>query len=77
VEKAFGGLGSAAGALWEEDPDKRRERYVKAVWNMAEAFGVYFGSPVSGVKEIGRLTGTGDGEFNLYLEALLGRRNKK
>ncbi|MDR2731416.1 MAG: hypothetical protein LBB81_11040 [Treponema sp.] len=79
VEKAFGGIGNAAGAFWEADPEKRRERFVKAAQNMAEAAGLYFGAPVSGVKELGRLTdiGDGDGEFNLHLQALMGRKNKR
>jgi len=78
IEKAFGGIGNAAGAFREDDPDKRRQRYEKAAENMAEAAGLYFGLPVSGAKELGRVAGVGDGdgEFNLYLQALTGRKNK-
>jgi hypothetical protein len=76
VTSAFGGAGNAFSAIREDDPDKRRERFIKAAQNMAEAAGMYFGGPVSGAKELGRLAGIGDGdgEFNLYLQALMGRR---
>jgi hypothetical protein len=76
VEKAFGGLGNAAGMLWEEDPKKRKQKFMKAAGNMAEAFGIRFGLPVSGIKGFGRAfgIGDGDGEPDINLQALFGRR---
>ena len=76
VEKALGGAGSLVGAFWEEDPEKRDKRFKKAAASMGEAAGIYFGGPVSGAKELGALAGIGDGdgEFELYLQALMGRR---
>jgi hypothetical protein len=79
VQKAFGGAGNIAGALWEEDPEKKRKRYIRAVQNMGEAAGIAFGLPVSGAKELGRAAGIGDGdgELDLYWQALLGQRKNK
>jgi len=79
VEKALGGLYNASSVFWEDDPEKRRQRYIKIVENMSEAAALYFGLPTSGTKELGRAIGVGDGdgEFNLYLQALMGRKNKQ
>jgi hypothetical protein len=78
VEKALVGMGDAIATIREEDPNKRAKRYIKAAGNMAEAAGLYFGLPTSGAKELGRAAGIGDGdgEFELYLQALTGRKNK-
>ena len=78
VQKAFGGIGNAAAAFWEEDPEKQRQRFIQAAQNVMEAAGISFGAPVSGIKELGRAAGIGDGdgEFELYWQALLGQRNK-
>jgi len=78
VRKALGGAGNIAGALWEKDPEKRRQRYIRAVRDVGEAVAIRFGAPVSGVKELGRAAGIGDGDgdLDLYWQALLGQRNK-
>jgi hypothetical protein len=78
VEKALVGMYDAIVTIREEDPDKRMKRYQRAAGNMAEAAGLYFGLPTSGAKELGRVfgIGDGDGEFELYLQALTGRKNK-
>jgi hypothetical protein len=77
VEKGFSGIKGFAGAMREDDPEKRDKKFIKAAWNVTKAFGIKFGLPMSGVEEYGRVAGIGDldGEFNLYLEALMGRRN--
>jgi len=76
AEKALSGF---KGLLQNDDPEKNRKRYEKAVKNMAEAFGLAFGLPVSGVKELGRAVGIGDGDGELELNgrALLGQRKNK
>ena len=76
VEKAFSGLKRIGKAVWENDPEKQKKLFIYAVLNIAEGAGILFGAPVSGFKELLRLggIGDGDGEFELYLEALMGRR---
>lgn len=53
--------------------------YDKAFDNFMQAAGLSLGLPVSGVKELKALTGVGDGdgEINLYPQALIGRRPEK
>jgi hypothetical protein len=76
IEKAFSGAGNLAAVPWEEDGKKREERIRKAVVNILEAFGTREGLPVSGVKELLRAAGIGDGdgEAEFTPEAFLGRR---
>jgi hypothetical protein len=78
VEKAFAGLGNLATLPWEDDEEKREERFRKAVFNALEAISVRAGLPVSGIKELGYAAGIGDwdGELDFYPEAFLGRRDK-
>jgi hypothetical protein len=79
VQKALGGMENAAGILRETDPEKRGKKIAKAAAALSEAFGIAFGLPVSGVKELGRAAGVGgDNEkLLLYPESLLGRRKKE
>ena len=53
--------------------------FIKAAGNLAQGFGISQGLPVSGVKELGRVFGIGDddGEFDLYWQAILGRRKQQ
>ena len=76
IEKALTGTTDLSMAIREKDPDKQQKRYLRAAGRFTEAIGIGLGLPVSGVKELLRAAGIGDGdgEFELHLEALLGRR---
>jgi hypothetical protein len=74
VEKAFTGAGNLAALPWEEDRGKREERIRRAVLNALEAFMIREGLPASGLKELGRAAGIGDGEPGFNPEAFLGWR---
>jgi hypothetical protein len=76
LEKARLGLYNLASLPWEEDGKKKEERIRKAVFNSLEAFGIWKGLPVSGLKELGLATGIGDwdGELEFNPGAFLGQR---
>jgi len=74
IEKALTGTSDLANAMREDDPDKQKDKFLKAAGKITEAIGITLGLPVSGIKELIRALGISDGEFNLYLEALMGRR---
>jgi hypothetical protein len=78
AKKAIESVAGIGTLLWEEDPEKRGERFRKAAATFGEAVGTYHGIPVSGLKEAGRVIGIGDGdgEFDFYPQALLGQRKK-
>jgi len=70
--KARGALESGAKGLHSREFDN----YLKAAAKAAEAYGIYKGLPISGIKELGALfgVGDGDGELNINPGALAGRR---
>jgi hypothetical protein len=76
LEKGFRGIEKIMAAVREEDPEKKRERFIRAARDMGEAAGIGFGLPVSGTKELGAAAGIGDkdGELDFYWQALFGQR---
>ena len=75
VERALGAATSFSAALREDDQDSRQQRLTRATVNMFGAVGISLGLPVSGINQALRSIGVGDGdgEFDFYPEALLGR----
>jgi hypothetical protein len=58
------------------DDEAARKAWIKAASNIGEGFGMTFGVPVSGAKELGRVFGIGDGDGELGFNpgAFIGRR---
>jgi hypothetical protein len=79
AKKAFESTAGIATLLWEDDPEKRGEKFRKAATAFGEAVSIYNGIPVSGIEELGRAAGIGDGdgELEFYPQALLGQRKRK
>jgi hypothetical protein len=79
ARKAFESTAGLATLLWEDDPEKRGEKFRKAATAFGEAVSIYNGIPVSGIEELGRAAGIGDGdgELEFYPQALLGQRKRK
>jgi hypothetical protein len=78
AQKAADSLSWFASLPWEDDPEKRGEKFRKAALTFGEAAGIYKGLPVSGIKEAGRVfgIGDGDGEFDFYPQAFFGQRKR-
>jgi hypothetical protein len=76
MERAVTGLTDLSGAIREDDPDKQQQKYLRAARKISEGIGITLGLPVSGTKQLLRAVGIGDGdgEFELYLQALMGHR---
>ena len=79
IEKALTGTSDLANAIREDNPDKQKQKFIKAAQKFTEAVGIGLGLPVSGTKELLRAAGIGDGDgkIELYPEALMGQRSKK